>query len=254
MNSSDSIANSIQTLAELNKMLKLRHEAAYDRDERLNEFVILKGKFYLDSCGNSSRVVRIDGEVGKLKDVMTVQEFNDALGPEAGFTSALVYPPSEQAKCRVCDKGWTISNCEDFERLQDGHYLHRNCAYIETAARTGEQIQNVFKIAGFDHVIFNAIPNSYYREKSYYASPWYKVETPFGNITIGWRKRVLEISWKESGRNLADFFTDDVTKGPDYIHAWGYSKAVEYLTKLRELLYISDEYLEKQRGYLKNKN
>lgn len=82
------------------------------------------------------------------------------------------------------------------------------------------------------------IPNEYEGPDS--TRPWFIVVTPKGPIKIGWRKRVISIEWEKevnpiSGMQL--FPQEDVTRStqydnPHYIHAWGYVKCKEYLTKL----------------------
>lgn len=57
-----------------------------------------------------------------------------------------------------------------------------------------------------------------------------------GPITIGWRKRVINIDWSATGWSIdkESITSDDVTYGRDgdYIHAWGYGKAVNYLSNI----------------------
>ena len=86
------------------------------------------------------------------------------------------------------------------------------------------------------------IPNGYLGENSPYAlsSPWFKVTTPIGHFTIGWRKRVLEISWKETQvkATAEELFPDEtVTKFEQTIHAWPtsddhYANAKKYIAKV----------------------
>lgn len=63
-------------------------------------------------------------------------------------------------------------------------------------------------------------------------SPWFIVTTAKGKIKIGWRKRVINIDWKDSliKEDAKVLFPDeDVTRWETGIHAWGYEKAKEYL-------------------------
>ena len=76
------------------------------------------------------------------------------------------------------------------------------------------------------------IPNQY-SEKI--LNPWFLVTTQKGNIKIGWRKRVIVIDWEDSDiKEMAEdlFKNEDTTKYKFYIHAWGYDKAKEYISKL----------------------
>lgn len=82
------------------------------------------------------------------------------------------------------------------------------------------------------------LPNGYSPKDSYYSRfPWFKVYTTKGPITIGWRKRVIQIEWQESDSKVdgkKDFPSEDVTKEHHLIHAWSLEKAKEYLDKILE--------------------
>ena len=61
------------------------------------------------------------------------------------------------------------------------------------------------------------------------------VETEWGALRIGYRKRVINIDWSGTQINHngdITFKDEDVTKSRTMIHAWGKDKAIEYLRKL----------------------
>lgn len=105
-----------------------------------------------------------------------------------------------------------------------------------------ERMKALFLLTGFE------IEKSYELVNEYWGtdqpdSPWWLVKTEYGMIKIGWRKRVINIDWSDTeykageskfwdGRDIDVITNDDVTKDPTHIHAWGYAKAVEYLTTL----------------------
>lgn len=71
------------------------------------------------------------------------------------------------------------------------------------------------------------------------ASPWWEVDFKnVGPITIGWRKRVIEINWLSTGRKISGVTDDEVTKSETMVHAYGYSRALEYLTTALHLLRV----------------
>jgi hypothetical protein len=85
------------------------------------------------------------------------------------------------------------------------------------------------------HVIWaEEIPNGYCSRPCCSQKPWYIVTTTKGRITLGWRKRVIEITWTPSVGGMASilFPGEDVTKLERSIHAWGYDKAKEYIQRL----------------------
>ena len=72
--------------------------------------------------------------------------------------------------------------------------------------------------------------------------PWFIARTVYGDVELGWRKRVIHISWSGTGVALPDLFADqDVTKWQHGVHAWGYEKAAEYLRRLAEALHARRE-------------
>lgn len=91
-------------------------------------------------------------------------------------------------------------------------------------------------IALFPQPIFvEEIPNEYCGDYCCHHIPWFVVTTRVGRIKIGWRKRVLQISWDGSGvtSTAGDLFqAEGTTKGPQMIHAWGYEKAAEYISAI----------------------
>jgi len=84
------------------------------------------------------------------------------------------------------------------------------------------------------------IPNGHCSKACCKHLPWFQVvifpdlieaRHPIG-ITIGWRKRVISITW-EVGPTAEQLFPNEVvTKTGRTIHAWGYDKAGEYLDKI----------------------
>lgn len=111
-----------------------------------------------------------------------------------------------------------------------------------------ENLKSLFTIAGLPILRHWELPNQYWprpklekgREHEfirYHALreefPWWLVRTPFGMIQIGWRKKVIEINWHDTGLAAIDLTTDDVTKFDYLVHAWSELDAVKYLTALR---------------------
>lgn len=83
-------------------------------------------------------------------------------------------------------------------------------------------------------IFVEEIPNGYCSQWCCKHLPWFVVTTTRGRITLGWRKRVIEIRWDacvaDTAANL--FPAEDVTKGERLIHAWTLDKAREYIAKL----------------------
>lgn len=100
--------------------------------------------------------------------------------------------------------------------------------FIQECREEREKILQLFATP----IYVKEIPNEY---SNSYPTPWFLVTTHKGVIKIGWRKRVIQIDWTDSDieEETKDLLPDeDVTKFEKTIHAWGYEKAQEYISKL----------------------
>lgn len=101
---------------------------------------------------------------------------------------------------------------------------------------TEEHVRAIFLLAGISIVSLTKIPNQYWGDDTMNEkSPWWNVETEYGIITIGWRKHVINIDWEKTN-HILDVTKDNVTKNGYLVHAWGYNKAVEYLSIIGYLI------------------
>lgn len=93
----------------------------------------------------------------------------------------------------------------------------------------------LFEMAGMEVKSVHELPNNYWPEAYVELrrdNPWWLFDTQIGLVKIGWRKRVIQITWTDTtyrGRVTADETTID----DDMVHAWSYAKALEYLTNLK---------------------
>lgn len=97
-----------------------------------------------------------------------------------------------------------------------------------------EQAKALFLLAGFNVTRLHRLENKYWPDayvEQRQKSPWWLAITEFGPIEIGWRKRVISISWEDTPARV-EVTQDDVTKTDTLVHAWSYVKALEYLTTL----------------------
>jgi len=137
--------------------------------------------------------------------------------------------------------GW-IEKVDDSRVIEEGdeagafviRFYHRKCYKLMHEHDVRADFTRVFKKAGFEYFLIQAIPSGYC--DCDYCAPWFEFQTELGKFTIGWRKRVVSINL-DVGLNLAELFADEnVTKDETCIHAWGYEKVLEYLTKIRQAL------------------
>lgn len=108
-------------------------------------------------------------------------------------------------------------------------------------------LQACFLLAGLTPATFHAIPNGYTKDDT----PWYEVETMKGTIIFGWRRSVIIVDWSKTGLKIDPTIwgKDPVvpTREEIFIHAYGYGKAIEYLSYLQNRW----PHLEYQEDWLK---
>jgi len=122
-------------------------------------------------------------------------------------------------------------------------FLHKDCDCIDLADKEADYFLEIFKEAGFDTesnlFIQERIPNQYCSCER--CAPWYNFHTTIGLFTIGWRKRVISITFAGCEIPLFVLFPqEDVTKSKDSIHAWGREKAIEYLKTIKESEHVQE--------------
>ena len=90
------IRKSLATVASFDKMLSQRTEAGYKRKEHLEQFLI-KGKWFLDSCGNCCR---LDKPIIGMDDVEPYENLKSC-GPYSMRLSRS-FPANLQVRCAFC--------------------------------------------------------------------------------------------------------------------------------------------------------
>lgn len=146
--------------------------------------------------------------------------------------SGKTYPKNRTGHIDV-DKSTYVLDYGDSVCLHKSEYYHLNCYALMQDNKTRNKIGEIVAHAGFDHSVINAKKNEYCGCNR--CAPWYNVITPNGCLTIGWRKRVINIDFSELDLKVEpDFSQESVTQGDHSIHAWGYDKAEEYIKHLKE--------------------
>lgn len=157
-------------------------------------------------------------------------------------------------------KGWKNINKDyvikpgDKASISIFSFSHKECDNLHRIESSLKIWENLLIDAGITEdrlnrsVQLNGIANRYCPCDS--CPPWYILKiTGLAPIILGWRKSVINIDWSRSGVDLSDLFSNqDVTKDEHMIHAWGYEKASDYLSRIVYSLH------EAQIGQLTNNN
>jgi len=169
-------------------------------------------------------------------------------------------PDPKYPSCKTNERGWIRKITPDYI-IQEGdetstyafYYRHKLCKQLASHRASLKDFQNIASKAGLKNIVLIPIQNEYH-SNSTEAEPWWLLKTYKGTIKIGWRKSVINIDWSEC-KPVVDkldyeqrqavydkfdankiFPNENITKGTAYIHAHGEEKAVEYLSKIREVI------------------
>ena len=129
------------------------------------------------------------------------------------------------------DKDYVVQS-GDRTSVQVLQFRHKGCRQKAAELLTRTNFEKAFAQAGYTKVNLITRKNEYCPCDT--CTPWYTAQVagslPF---VIGWRKRVINVDWSESGVALGHLFEEEtVTKGLYHIHAYGYDRLAEYLTKI----------------------
>lgn len=228
------VEESLNSLESLNAMIKIRQHYCYVEKRIIEPFYIFGGAFFLDTSGNC---MKADKFFPTFENVLTVEEFRKRL-KLIGHTEPISYSfhksiPTAGTCCPICEQKWNIENFLEATYEHDDQFYHKKCLTIKKEQTGFEKFQKIFKQAGFKTFFMKPIKNQYCPREC--CSSWYEVETPLCNFVIGDRKRVINIEWTKFNA-LKIFENENVTKSEFNIHAWSNEKAIEYLTKINNLI------------------
>jgi hypothetical protein len=154
---------------------------------------------------------------------LSSHENSDGLGMQI-----LVSLPKGQVLTEELENLVRATGHELYDRIGDQLH-HSDPVAIAARTMTRQKLRDVF--AG--HRIFaEDVPNQYDPRRG---TPWLRVTTVIGHITVGWRKRVIVVDWTGTTTSLQakDLFAEEsTTMDGQTIHAWGYPKAAVYVNKL----------------------
>lgn len=186
----------------------------------------------------------LDGKGGKhellpygLNGLMLQKNFSagESWGSAGGF--AMTVSVGSTRRLFTDDDYWAIyRKLEEVKNILQGRIYNEDPKIAERAAQDKKAI-----LACFDGPIqVQEIPNGYCSDYCCTQLPWFIVTTARGPITIGWRKRVINLDWsasdiKANGEELfEDVVAKGITVGKNSIHAYSYGTAQEHIKRLLE--------------------
>ena len=117
--------------------------------------------------------------------------------------------------------------------MRAAHYKQQNgaaCCHRDIKISAGEKCMTD---AGFTEVTWKEKPNEY--GSSSYRGNWFDVTTDIGTFTIGWRKRVVEVTFPETlDMDCREFVPQDTTRDTHMFHAWSDEELTKQLMAARK--------------------
>lgn len=237
----DGIRNYLSDLSSFHTLLELRR-ASVIAQHSLRDFIVL-GSFMLKKTGEISKITFTGAEAQDssksltsilqhiLSDVILLQDAFRVLA-DLEVSSTQIDVPKPDEFCQICGQNWKMSNLSDLVRSRGEEQipLHRECARVESHCDTLEYFEKIVQEAGVGKHYLTPTMNRYWNDKN--VDPWVVVHTAFGRIEIGWRKRVIQIDWADTKKNLGELFSKEgVTFAEEFVHAWGRDQAVKFLNR-----------------------
>lgn len=146
-------------------------------------------------------------------------------------------PDPRYPTLKVNERGWSKERTAPDYVIQEGDdigcavftFFHAACNRARINREELDFFRTAFEEAGLQDTELVPVPNEYCPCER--CGPWYLAKHPLtGTLKVGWRKRVINLDWSATGRDLLRLFEgEDVTKSGGYIHAWGKEKLVSYL-------------------------
>lgn len=149
--------------------------------------------------------------------------------------------------CDRCHGQWKLDNVHEARDIgrepSDVRWRHASCEQLRQIQDGYHELRSIVDQTPFKDAPLRLVPNQYWPDapsRGYPVDPWAILETSFGEIRIGWRKRVIHIDW-DRAPGLANVSGNDVvadsntTHGATMVHCWGIEKAEVALHRLYEL-------------------
>ena len=248
-------------LAGLREIEFERHQAGYKRSERMACWCVL-GRFVLDACGNFGRITEPTDRICKHKSLADLDDEKGFLARNGGadpyyimtldaanaIAGSVTWTPAglPQTSCDRCGRAWTLDTVHNARSIR-GHgdswiWRHAACEHMRQIQDGMVWINKILSASAFAGATMRLIQNEYWPPapgQGYPSAPWCIIETRFGEIRMGPRKRVIHIDW-ENARGLAHVRGAEIvegegtTHGEHMVHCYGGDRASIALTRLFE--------------------
>ncbi len=194
--------NSSKTpLADIKTLLQERHDAYKTLQIALNP-VIFYGKIISNEFGFVCLVDKIKPETienDTSTPVVDYELYRQKLREQTGFEyfsqTFINFQnlPTEKDNCIHCGKGFSIQELDSVQYLSNGQLSHLSCHIEDLDAKHRYKFTEALVKAGFKVNGLIELNNMY--GSLNYRGHWFLAGTDLGFITIGYRKRVIDVKF-----------------------------------------------------------
>lgn len=225
-----------------------RNWRSHNPNGGLQEWVAY-GRFILDTYGQCMTIIKgapednpicfEDGVVKRIGALVSLDEAKRFLGH---WTSTFVTIPRPHDQCPHCLRGWEIRDLHDVaSHLDEGVPVHRTCSVLKHYQSGFEQLQRIAHAVWPDAKL-SMIPNEYDGRMCTeydFRPPWALIHSQHGPIRIGWRRRVIDVSWSDAPKlkrvNGSEIVASvEITHGPTRVHCYSEASAIDALRLLND--------------------
>ena len=139
--------------------------------------------------------------------------------------------PTENEFCVHCGKRFEIRRLDTVQYLNDGWLSHLECHIEDLDAKHRYKFNEALNQAGFKVYGLTRTENNYGSLE--YRGHWFIADTNLGNITIGYRKRVIDVKFDKP---IEIIDGKDTTTYKGGFHAYDQNELISRLTLLKTTL------------------
>lgn len=222
-------------LADIKQLLSSRH-ASYQATQVKLVPLVFFGKLVSNEFGSVSLINKIFSEYIPSTintPIIKYEDFFKHLKSHVNFeylSQAFINHermPTEHTPCKHCGKAFSIQELDTVQFLDNDEYSHLTCYIEDLDAEHRYKFTEAFVKAGFKVFGLTRTDNLY--GSLNYRGHWFVVDTDLGNVTIGYRKRVIDVKFAKN--IFIDDGKDTTTYGGGF-HAYTEIELVKRLSLL----------------------
>lgn len=228
------IFNFIKTIDDLDEVVSFRRVLYKKFNIELSQ-ILLYNSILIDNFGQI--LYKKSGVEDYAEPSMYYEEYKNRFFKKEGDKNiTLNFFNYDTGKCSLCGEKFTLDDVKKNRiSMHNRESAHEKCAEYEVYESNRKRFEYIVSSV-FGNCIMIPVRNEYGSES--YRGSWFIIKTNDGDIKIGWRKRVIEITWLD---NYKQFRFDGekynstkcFNKRDRYMHVYDTNSAIEVLLDVK---------------------